>query len=96
MPLTWAGTSTDALAAVQDAAATAEAESPPVPKGAGTTAGQIATNPKITPQLPPPAPVPAGAPATAFSNCSGYITKEEIMAGLEYAAGKVYMPFDQW
>lgn len=82
------------MALAQDAAAEAEADTPPVPAGAGSAAGQIAVNPKITPQLPPPPP--AGSPTTAFSNCSGYVTKEEIMAGLEYAAGKEYMPFDQW
>jgi hypothetical protein len=30
------------------------------------------------------------------SPCSGYVTKQEIVAGLEYAAGKEYMPFDSW
>ena len=49
--------------------------------------------PKITPRLPPPAP-PVTVPY--ISNCSGYITKDEIMAGLELASGKVYVPFDQW
>lgn len=53
--------------------------------------GQLGTAPKITPNLPPPAP-----PVTTVSNCSGYVTKEEIIAGLEYAAGKEYMPFDPW
>lgn len=53
--------------------------------------GQLAVTPKITPNLPPPSPsVPT------VSNCSGYLTKDEIVAGLEYAAGKEYMPFDPW
>ena len=44
--------------------------------------------------LPPPAP-PAIVPF--ISNCSGYITKDEIMAGLEMSAeNTVYMPFDAW
>ena len=51
------------------------------------------TSPKITPVLPPPAP-PVTTPY--ISNCSGYITKDEIMAGLELASGQVYVPFDQW
>jgi hypothetical protein len=51
------------------------------------------TSPKITPRLPPPAP-PATMPY--ISNCSGYITKDEIMAGLQLASGQVYVPFDQW
>ena len=80
----------------QDAAALAEAQAPAVPAGAGAAAGQIALNPKITPMLPPPSPGGATTPVSAFSNCSGYITHDEIMAGLEYAAGKEYMPFDQW
>jgi len=33
---------------------------------------------------------------TTVSSCSGYVTKEEILAGLEYAAGKEYLPFDPW
>jgi hypothetical protein len=48
--------------------------------------------PKITPQLP--APPPPGPPTV--SNCSGFLRKDEIVAGLEYAAGKEYMPFDPW
>ncbi|CAL8467417.1 g6955 [Coccomyxa elongata] len=52
-------------------------------------AGQLGAAAKITPNLPPsPPPVPI------LSNCSGYVTKGEILAGLEYAAGKEYMPFD--
>ncbi len=54
-------------------------------------AGQLGAAAKITPNLPPsPPPVPIA------SNCSGYVTKGEILAGLEYAAGKEYMPFDPW
>nr|QOL01142.1 putative extracellular protein CSOL_065 [Pseudococcomyxa simplex] len=51
--------------------------------------GQLAVQPKVTPNLPPPSP-----PVPTVSNCSGYLTKEEIVGGLEYAAGKEYMPFE--
>ncbi|BDA42945.1 probable protein EXORDIUM-like 3 at C-terminar half [Coccomyxa sp. Obi] len=52
-------------------------------------AGQLGAAAKITPNLPPSPP-----PMPTISNCSGYVTKGEIIAGLEYAAGKEYMPFD--
>ncbi|BDA42947.1 probable protein EXORDIUM-like 5 [Coccomyxa sp. Obi] len=58
------------------------------PKKADTV-GTLGAPAKITPNLPPPSPA-----VPTISNCSGYVTKEEIMAGLEYAAGKEYMPFD--
>ncbi|CAL8467418.1 g6956 [Coccomyxa elongata] len=52
-------------------------------------AGQLGAPAKVSANLPPsPPPVPT------VSTCSGYVTKEEIIAGLEYAAGKEYMPFD--
>lgn len=54
-------------------------------------AGQLGAAAKITPNLPPSPP-----PMPIVSNCSGYVTKGEILAGLEYAAGKEYMPFDPW
>lgn len=55
------------------------------------SAGQLGAPAKISANLPPsPPPVPTVSP------CSGYVTKEEIIAGLEYAAGKEYMPFDPW
>ncbi|EIE24427.1 hypothetical protein COCSUDRAFT_65352 [Coccomyxa subellipsoidea C-169] len=53
-------------------------------------AGELAVTPKVTPNLPPPPP----PGMMTSSNCSGFLTKGEIVAGLEYAAGKEYMPFD--
>ena len=62
-----------------------------------STAGQVAANPKITPRLPPPPPpMPQNSTPPTVSACSGYVTKEEIVAGLEYAAGQEYLPFDPW
>ena len=55
------------------------------------TVGTLGAPAKITPNLPPPSPA-----VPTISNCSGYVTKEEIVAGMEYAAGKEYMPFDTW
>lgn len=55
------------------------------------TANTLGAPAKITPNLPPPSPA-----TPTISNCSGYVTKEEIIAGMEYAAGKEYMPFDPW
>ena len=62
-----------------------------------SSAGELAVNPKITPRLPPPPPpMQQNSTPPVASTCSGYVTKEEIVAGLEYAAGKEYMPFDPW
>ena len=62
-----------------------------------STAGQLAVNPKITPRLPPPPPpMQQNSTPPVASACSGYVTKEEIVAGLEYAAGQEYLPFDPW
>lgn len=54
-------------------------------------------NPKITPRLPPPPPpMQQNSTPPVASACSGYVTKDEIVAGLEYAAGQEYLPFDPW
>ena len=66
-------------------------------QSSSNSTGQVAVSPRITPQLPPsPPPAPQNATPPTVSPCSGYVTKEEIVAGLEYAAGKEYMPFDPW
>ena len=56
----------------------------------------LAVSPKITPRLPPPPPPMASNSTPTVSGCSGYLTKEEIVAGLNYAAGQEYLPFDPW
>lgn len=68
------------------------------PGAVSAPAGQLAVNPKVTPRLPPPPPPMQQntTNTTTVSSCSGYVTKEEILAGLEYAAGKEYLPFDPW
>lgn len=70
----------------------------PVPQSSSnSTAGQLAVNPKITPRLPPPPPpMQQNSTPPVVSACSGYVTKEQIVAGLEYAAGQEYLPFDPW
>ena len=69
-----------------------------VPQSASNdTAGEVAVNPKITPRLPPPPPpMQQNSTPPVASACSGYVTKEEIVSGLEYAAGQEYLPFDPW
>ena len=65
-------------------------------QAASNTSGQLGAAAKIMPRLPPPPPPGPPAPpnGTMVSACSGYLTKEEIMAGLKYAAGQEYLPFD--
>ena len=70
---------------------------PVLQSSSNSTAGQVAVNPKITPRLPPPPPpMQQNSTPPVVSACSGYVTKEEIVAGLEYAAGQEYLPFDPW